>query len=185
MHRNGHTYPHGSGAFGKRSAPNPELFESAPESGSFENGGFVSGSFLCLNIVSESYLQLFPRRSTKKKKKKKKKKACPSDNIASRACAVSLPKPVAAHFFLFRRELPSKTKRRMDSGHMKCGYFQRQLYLAVFPDEGRRVFLLSFHFPLDFFFFFITCLHIKVHKLPSLIFGAQAREAIQKNGTGK
>ena len=32
-------------------------------------------------------------------------------NIASRACAVSLPKLVATHLFLFRRELPSKTKR--------------------------------------------------------------------------
>ena len=34
-------------------------------------------------------------------------------NIASRAFAVSLPKPVADYFFLFRRELPPKTKRRM------------------------------------------------------------------------
>ena len=61
----------------------------------------------------------------------------------SRACAVSLPKPVAAHFFLFRRELPSKTKRRMDSCHRTCGYLQRQLYLIVFSDEGL---LLLFHF---------------------------------------
>ena len=97
-------------------------------------------------------------------------------NIASRACAVSLPKPVAAYFFLFRRELPSKTKRRMDSGHRKCGYCQKQLCIVVFPDEGR-----VFCFCLTLLrLSFITCLHSQTMYTHS----SRHKHVTQKNDNG-
>ena len=151
IHRNGHTYPHVSGAFWKRWGPKTGLFKNAAESGSFENGGFGSGSLLRVNMVSGSFLPLFPRRS---------KMACPSDDYASCAFAVSFPKPVAAHFFLFRRELPSKTKRSMvavvvrsnstsSSTWTKVGCFVFVSYCFVFCLCFIRLWSISF----------ITCLH--------------------------
>ena len=91
IHRNGHTYPHVSGAFGKRSGPKTELFENAPESGSFENGGFGSGSFLRVNMLSGSFLHVFPRRS---------KMACPSDEYCF-TCICSLFAETGSSSFLF------------------------------------------------------------------------------------
>ena len=81
-------------------------------------------------------------------------------NIASRAFAVSLPKPAAAHFFLFGRELPSKTKRRMvavvfksnstlSSSQTKVGCFVFVSFCFVFVCVSFRLWSLSF----------ITCFH--------------------------
>ena len=104
IHRNGHTYPNVSGAFWKRSGPKTELFENAPESGSFENGGFGSGSFLRVNMESGSFLPLFPRRS---------KMACPSDEYCFTCICSLIAETGSSSFLFFRRELPSKTKRKM------------------------------------------------------------------------
>ena len=149
IHRDGHTHPHVSGAFWKRLGPKTELFENAPESGSFENGGFGSGSFLRVNIVSGSFLPLFPRRS---------KWLAHAINIASRACAVSLPKPVAAIFFegsCLRKQnggwlllsseatLPRRLLRR------RSGVFFCFILLRLFVCVSFCLWSLSF----------ITCLH--------------------------
>ena len=99
IHRNGHTYPHVSGAFWKRSGPKTELFENAPESGSFKNGRFGSGSvFAC-----EHGIRIFSATVSKAIK----------NGVPQRWILLHVHLQVAAHFFLFRRELPSKTKRRM------------------------------------------------------------------------
>ena len=140
----------------------PELFENAgaPKRGFSKTLPKVDLSktevsdpdlYLRVNMVSGSFLPLFPRRS---------KMACPSDEYASCAFAVSLPKPVAAHFFLFRRELPSKTKRSMVavvvrnnstsfSSWTKVGCFVFVSYCFVFCLCFLRLWSISF----------ITCLH--------------------------
>ena len=115
-------------------------------------------------------------------------------NIASRAFAVSLPKPVAAHFFLFRRELSSKIKRRMvavvfrsnptsssSQTNVGCFVFVSFCFIFLFVSFGFN-FCLCFILPLKPFFYhlppwFATYVHS--------FLGAQAREAIQKNDTGK
>ena len=109
--------------------------------------------------------------------------ACPSiDYCYTPAYAASLPEPVTAHFFLFRRELPSKSKRRMDFGHKKCGSLQKQLDFVFFPDKG-RVFCFGF---LSLRLSFITCLHDLQTTYTLSGFGAQAREAIRSmDDTGK
>ena len=78
-------------------------------------------------------------------------------NIASRAFAVSLPKPVAAHFFLFRRECVAFESKAKDG----CCCLQKQLYLVAFLDEVGCfvfalfcfVFCLCFILPLEPFFY--------------------------------
>ena len=152
IHRNGHTYPHVSGAFWKRSGPKTELFENAPESGSFGNGGFGSGSFLRVNMVSGSFLPLSSRRS---------KLACPSDEYCFTCICSFVAETGSSSFFLFRRKLPSKTKRRM-----VAVVFRSNSTSSAFLDEG-RVFLFLFHFASSFVcvsfclwsLSFITCLH--------------------------
>ena len=98
-------------------------------------------------MVSGSFLPLFPRRSTI---------ACPSDEYCF-MCTCNLVAKTGSSSFLFvsKRVFPSKTKRRMDSGHRKWGYLQRQLYLVVFLDEGRVFCFCSILLWLSF----ITCLH--------------------------
>ena len=106
-------------------------------------------------------------------------------NIASRAFAVLLPKPVAAHFFLFRRELPSKTKLSMvavifrsnsmsSSSKTKVGCF-------VFVSSC-FVFCLCFILPLEPFFYHLPPWYSQTKYT---FLSAQAHEAIQKNDTGK
>ena len=74
-------------------------------------------------------------------------------NIASCACAVLLPKPVAAHFFLFPKGVAFKNKIEDD---FCC--LQKQLHLNAFPDEG-RVFCVCFILLPLWSISFITCLH--------------------------
>ena len=144
IHSNGHTYPQGSGAFWKRSAPNTELFENAPESGSFENGGLVSGSFLCVNMVSGSFLPLFPRRSTM---------ACPSNEYCC-TCLCSLVAETDSSSFLFVSKGVA-LENKMEDG-VCC--LQKQLYLVVFPDEG-PICCFYFIFLRLWSLSFFTCLH--------------------------
>ena len=81
-------------------------------------------------------------------------------NIASRAFAVSLPKPVAANFFLFRRELPSNTIRRIVSVLFRSNSTSSS-------SRRRSGVLFVFHFASSFVcvsfclwsLSFITCLH--------------------------
>ena len=145
IHRNGHTYPHVSGAFWKRSDPKTELFVNAPESGSFENGGFGSGSFFaCEHGIRDPDLFCHCFQGDQKWHAQ-------AMNIASRAFAVSLPKSVAAHFFFVSKGVAFENKT--EDG---CCCLQKQLYLVAFLDEGgvfyfcfillRLLFVLHFAF---------------------------------------
>ena len=69
-------------------------------------------------------------------------------NIASRACAVSLPKRVAAHFFSFQRELPWKTKWRMVSV-----VFRSSSTSSSSQTKVRSVVFISFSFGFGAFLF--------------------------------
>ena len=129
-----------------------ELFENAPESGSFENGRFGSGSFLRVNMVSGFFLPLFPRRS---------KMACPSDEYCF-TCRCSLVAETGSSSLLFVSKGVAFENKTEDG----CCCLQKQLYFVVFLDEG-RVFcfcfillrlLFVFHFTFGAFFF-IACLH--------------------------
>ena len=207
IHRNGHTYPHVSGAFWKRSGPKTKLFENAPESGSFENGGFGSGSFLRVNLVSGSFLPLFPRRS---------ETACPSDEY----CFTCICSSVQFRNVCLRiptaqsngREGPKRSKSSLvaETGRSSqflfvskgvafenktedgCCCLQKQHYLVAFLDEGgvfcfcfillRLLFVFHFAFGLEPFFYHLPPWFANyVHSFR----GAQAREAIQKYDTGK
>ena len=103
-----------------------ELFECAPENGSFENGGFVSGSFFCVNMVSGSFLPLFPRRSTM---------ACQSHEYCSTCMCSFVAETVSSSFMFVSKGVAFENKT--EDG-LCC--LQKQLYLVVFPDDG-RVFL--------------------------------------------
>ena len=146
-------------SFLKTLGPQTELFENAPENGSFENGGFGSGSFLCVNMVSGSFLPLFPRRS---------KMACPSDEYCSRAFAVSLPKPAGAHFFL----IEGSCLRKQNGGWL---LLSSEATLPRRLLRRRWGVLFLFHFASSFVcvsfclwsLSFITCLHDSQTYTPS------------------
>ena len=173
IHRNGHTYPHVSGAFWKRLGPKTELFENAPESGSFENGGFGSGSFLRVNMVSGSFLPLFPRRS---------KMACPCDKYCFTCMCSLVAETSSSSSFFFKG--PVAFENRTEDG---CCCLQKQLYLVVYSGEGRVFFL--FHFCFVFCLCFILPLEPFFYHLPPWyvhsFLGGQARDAVQKNDTRK
>ena len=112
-----HTYP---GSFRKQSF----LKTLGPQ-----NGGFGSGSFLRVNMVSGSFLPLFPRRS---------KMACPSDEYCF-TCICSFVDETGSSSFLFVWKGVAFENKTEDG----CCCLQKQLYLFVFLDEG-RVFCLCF-----------------------------------------
>ena len=118
-----------------------ELFENAPESGSFENGGFGSGSFLRVNMVCGSFLPLFPRRS---------KMACPRDKYCF-TCMYSLVAEISSSSsFFFSKGVAFENKT--EDG---CCCLQKQLYLVVYSGEGRVFFFfVSFLLRLLFVFHF-------------------------------
>ena len=104
IHRNGHTYPHVSGAFWNARAPKRSFSKTLPKVDLSKTEVSDRDLFCVWTWYPDLFCHCFQG---------DQKWRAQAMNIASRAFAVSLPKPVAAHFFLFRRELPSNTKRRM------------------------------------------------------------------------
>ena len=62
--------PHASGVFSKRSVPNAEFFENAPEGGSFENGSFGYGYFFACERIIRIFSATVSRPWQKKKHRK-------------------------------------------------------------------------------------------------------------------
>ena len=80
-------------------------------------------SFLRVNMVSGSFLPLFPRRS---------KMACPSDEYCF-TCICSIVAETGCNSFLFVSKGVAFENKTEDG----CCCLQKQLYLVVFLDEGR------------------------------------------------
>ena len=100
-------------------------------------------------------------------------------NIASRAFAVSLPKPVAAHFFLFRKQNVGWLPLSSEATLPRRLLWRRLGVLFSFHFASS---ILCFILPLEPFFYHLPPRF--TNYVPSFL-GAQAREAIQKNDTGK